>query len=129
MKFNIVILIVIVIGTLFLFAGKIGSQPVVENNIKKDFMSTYRDTKNGLLVDVRTKDEYDTGHIAGAINIDFYSSSFIENIKNVSEGKHLFIYCRSGARSGKAVEMLKAEGLTVEDLPGGIIARQDLIGL
>ena len=95
---------------------------------KLHFMTTYKGIENAFIIDVRTKDEYDAGHIKDAINVNFYDPDFIENMKKVCEGKKPFIYCRSGGRSAKAVQMLKDIGIVSEDMPGGMMAYRDLVG-
>ena len=73
------------------------------------------------LVDVRTPDEYTSGHLAGAQNIDFYDESFKDRMAKLDKTKPVFIYCKSGGRSGKALNQLTAMGFTeVYNLNGGI---------
>ena len=72
------------------------------------------------LVDVRTKEEFDSGHIGGAYNIDFYESNFKANIDKLDKTQTLFIYCRSGGRSAQASELIKTMGFKeIIDLDGG----------
>ena len=78
--------------------------------------------KDVRLIDVRTAEEYAEGHLAGAENIDVKATDFAERIKGV-EGK-VAVYCRGGRRSLKAAEQLAANGCTVYNLDGGIIAWQ-----
>ncbi len=62
------------------------------------------------LVDVRTPEEYRTGHLKYAQNIDFKSAEFKENVGKLQKKKSVYLYCRSGNRSGKAVDTLKILG-------------------
>lgn len=78
--------------------------------------------KDVRLIDVRTAEEYAEGHLAGAENIDAKDSLFAERIKGV-ECK-VAVYCRGGRRSLKAAEQLAAQGCTVYNLDGGILAWQ-----
>jgi len=74
------------------------------------------------LVDVRTPKEYTSGHLRNAINIDYYDSNFAVDMAKLDKNKTLYIYCRSGGRSGSAAKKLKDMGFTkVYDLKGGII--------
>lgn len=74
------------------------------------------------LVDVRTPQEYADGHIEGAININVQSDDFIQQAgKELSKDSPVFVYCRSGRRSLKAVDMLTGLGYKVVNLKGGII--------
>ena len=62
------------------------------------------------LIDVRTPEEYNVGHLAYAKNIDFKASDFKEEISQLDKSKPVYLYCRTGNRSGKAVDTLKAVG-------------------
>lgn len=73
------------------------------------------------LVDVRTPEEYNSGHIAGAVNIDVNSPDFMsEATLKLKKDRPVYVYCRSGKRSKKAGNQLAGEGYEVVDLDGGI---------
>ena len=78
--------------------------------------------KDVRLVDVRTPEEYAEGHLAGAENIDVKAADFAERIKGI-EGA-VAVYCRGGKRSMMAAAQLAANGCTVYNLDGGILAWQ-----
>ena len=72
------------------------------------------------LIDVRTAEEFEQGHIAGAVNYDFYASEFVQMVsQNVEKDKPLALYCRSGRRSAEAAKLLNEAGYTVYNLDGG----------
>ncbi len=75
------------------------------------------------LIDVRTPEEHAEGHIENSLNINFYDDNFIKDMSSkLDKSKPIYIYCRSGGRSGKAAKKLEAEGFTkVYDLEGGFI--------
>ena len=74
------------------------------------------------LIDVRTPKEYAQGHLKNSVNIDFYDGTFYDDMNKLDKNKELYIYCRSGGRSGKAAKQLEKMGFTrVYDLQGGII--------
>lgn len=75
---------------------------------------------NGVLIDVRTPEEFNAGHIAGATNIDIYSNSFEQQIKQINKTKTVLVYCRSGSRSAQAANILRRNGYQVLDLAGGV---------
>jgi len=78
------------------------------------------------LLDVRSQDEFDEGHIAGATLIDVYDTTFVEKAKAVLDPqRQVAVYCRSGRRSARAASLLAAQGMTVTNLDGGVIAWQD----
>ena len=73
-----------------------------------------------VIVDVREKNEYNSEHLVGAINIPLDE---LEN-KNLDKNKLIFVYCKSGTRSNIAYETLTNLGYNVYDL--GAIATIDL---
>ena len=60
-----------------------------------------------VILDVRTPDEYDEGHIEGAINIDYYHPGFQSEIKKLDRSKTYLLYCRTGNRSGSAFRLFE----------------------
>ena len=84
-----------------------------------DGVKKYRETEGASLLDVRTEDEYRSGHIPGSINLPVQN---IGKIKKVIPDKtsDIFVYCLSGARSSQAVEALKREGYEKVTNIGGI---------
>jgi rhodanese-related sulfurtransferase len=68
-----------------------------------------------VILDVRTKEEYDNGHVENAVNIDFYSKDLKKELKKLDKSKKYKVYCRSGARSQRVVEIMKKMGFDVED--------------
>ncbi|MGM9911308.1 MAG: rhodanese-like domain-containing protein [Lacticaseibacillus absianus] len=79
----------------------------------------YQKTPNAKLIDVREEDEYAEGHIPASINIPL---SKIESAQGeiTDLDTPLFVYCRSGNRSGQAVAWLKQAGYSKVKNIGGI---------
>lgn len=74
----------------------------------------------GTLVDVRTPGEYAGGHIGDAMLIDYTNPSFSEEIQKLDKDQPVYVYCASGNRSGKAMQMMKNMGFKeVYNLIGG----------
>ena len=65
-----------------------------------------------VILDVRTPDEYDEGHIEGAINIDFNSGGFKTELSELDKKKTYLVYCRTSRRSGEAAKIMKDLGFT-----------------
>ena len=91
--------------------------------------ATIIDQKQGeagfVVLDVRTAAEYAGGHIAGAVNLDFYSPDFADQIGSLDRDAEYVVYCRSGSRSGKTADLMRQLGFTnVVDIAGGIGAWQ-----
>jgi phage shock protein E len=75
------------------------------------------------LLDVRTKEEWNEGHVKGAKLVTVTEEGFIDKAKALLDlKKPVVVYCRSGKRSAIATEQLRAAGYTVYDLEGGITA-------
>ena len=75
------------------------------------------------LVDVRTKEEWDEGHLKGAALATVTEEGFIEKAAGMLDPeKPVLVYCQSGKRSAAATQKLRAAGFTVHDLEGGIAA-------
>ncbi len=75
------------------------------------------------LVDVRTAEEYQEGHIENAQLIDVKSEDFHDKIQELDKDKPVYLYCRSGKRSGKASKIMLELGFKeIVDLKGGYIA-------
>ncbi len=72
------------------------------------------------LVDIKTQGEFIQGHIEGALNFDYYKRTFISQMSTLDKTKPVYIYCRSGNRTGSASKKLKKAGFTkIYDLKGG----------
>ena len=78
--------------------------------------------ESGQLIDVRTPEEYNEGYIKNAKNIDFFEDNFIEEMSKLNKDEPIYIYCRSGGRSGRASKKLRDAGFVkVYDLEGGFM--------
>lgn len=87
------------------------------------FTEKYQNTPNATLLDVRTPNEFSSGHINKAINIDIENSSFTSEIKKLDITKTYFVYCRSGNRSGQAIRVMRSNGIkNIYELHGGLIS-------
>ncbi len=74
------------------------------------------------LVDVRTSEEFLSGHIKGATNIDIHSDNFISEIKKLDTSKPVLVYCLSGGRSSTAAADMEEAGFkAIYNLAGGIL--------
>ena len=76
---------------------------------------------NFTVLDVRTLEEYNTGHIENAVNIDFYSANFSKEVSKLNKDNNYLVYCRSGNRSMQAVSTMENLGFSkICNLEGGI---------
>jgi len=66
--------------------------------------------KGAIIIDVRTPQEFATGHLTGAINIDINAADFDQKINALNPTLRYLIYCRSGNRSAQALVRMQSLG-------------------
>lgn len=78
---------------------------------------------NTVILDVRTPNEWAEGIIENALTINIQDpQSFIEEIEKLDKNKNYYVYCRSGARSGQACQVMNSIGINeTNNLSGGIL--------
>ena len=75
-----------------------------------------------IILDVRTPEEFNAGHIANAININIAGSDFASEVSKLDENATVAVYCRSANRSALATNEMAELGFTdMYDMQGGII--------
>ncbi len=72
-----------------------------------------------VVIDVRTPEEFESGHLADARNIDVQADSFHAEVDGLDRDAAYVLYCRSGARAGAAAEMMLDMGFTDVANAGG----------
>lgn len=85
------------------------------NTGSKEELDQILSENNYIIVDVRTKEEYSSSHIKGAINIPY--DEINENIE-LDKNKKILVYCQTGKRSEKAFVSLTNIGYDVFNLGG-----------
>lgn len=76
-----------------------------------------------VILDIRTAEEFAAGHLAGAINIDYYASDFEDQLADLNLDVPYVMYCNSGNRSSNALPVMDSLGFQeVYELDGGIQA-------
>ena len=109
----------VISATLFLTACS--SDNAAQKVSPKEFSEVIADPTI-VILDVRTPQEFAEGHLANAINIDFQSGNFEQEIASLDKTKTYAVYCRSSNRSGQAVKVMAKAGFTsMYDMDGGII--------
>jgi len=87
-----------------------------------EFMQKIATTADAQLVDVRTPQEFQNGHIEHALNLDWNNPEFDRQLAALDKAKPVLVYCLSGGRSGKAADKMRREGFEkVYELPGGMM--------
>ena len=76
----------------------------IENIKASAAESLLRENPNMTVLDIRTPKEFYLGHISKAINIDYKDDNFEEELKKLDRNQTYLMHCRSGRRSGLALE-------------------------
>lgn len=78
---------------------------------------------NTVVLDVRTPEEAAEVNIPGSVNINLFSPDFVNRIQELDPSKTYLVYCRSGARSAQACNMMAQMGFKdLYNLSGGIFS-------
>ncbi len=71
------------------------------------------------IIDVRTPEEFDTGHVEGALNLDIQSDDFMDELDDLDRDDSFVVYCRTGARAATATDHMLDLGFTEVVNAGG----------
>ncbi len=87
-------------------------KPTYSNVRAKIFAQMITKSNNPQIIDIRTPREYASGHIKGAVLINYYEPDFAKKLEKagLDKWRPVYIYCRSGNRSGHAIPVLKKLG-------------------
>jgi len=107
-------------STILLISCSNTNSQIIEN-INASQFETLIKTQDGIILDVRTSQEFYSGHISEATNLDYYKDDFEEKLNIMRKDIPIYVYCRSGGRSKKAAGYMKNLGFSkVYNLIGGI---------
>ncbi len=119
MKYLAILIIITVLGL-------IACQPVSKTASVLEpaaFQKAFQESNAPYLLDVRTPEEVAQGNIEGHMHIDFFEDNFEAELKKLDNSRPVFVYCKSGGRSGKTAAKLEAIGFKeIYDLKGGYTA-------
>lgn len=105
---------------LFITSIQLNAQQATEVNSTKVVQMLKSDSKL-ILLDVRTPDEFSSGHIKGAINIDVRQPDALNKIEKLDRNAKYIVYCRTNNRSGYIINsMVKSGFKTVYQMTDGI---------
>ena len=92
---------------------------------QKEWWSQFLNDEHGIIIDVRTEDEFESGKIPGALNIDIYKGQgFIYEIEELDKSKNFYVYCAAGVRSANACGVMQQLGFeNVFNLVGGLFLK------
>jgi len=106
-------------------AVKVPVRPQVVKNISSQeayaLIQANAGNRDFIIIDVRTPEEYAGSHIENAMNVDYYSASFKDEINGFARDRIYLVYCRTGARSAGARDIMKELGFQkIYNMTGGI---------
>ena len=100
-------------------SSKNSSASAVKKVSVEEFEKLSKD-KNNVVLDVRTRKEYEAGHITGALNLDINSPEFEKKVSSLDKSKTYLVHCAAGGRSARACNKLSGMGFShLVDLPPG----------
>jgi rhodanese-related sulfurtransferase len=102
-----------------------GSQVIktLEPRLAFEFIKKNRRNPDFVVLDIRTPQEFQDGHIEGAVNIDYYSPTFVADLEKLDKAKTYFVYCRIGRRSTNAIGTMTQKGFeNIYRTSGDIVA-------
>ena len=79
------------------------------------------------VIDVRTEAEWNTGHLEGALHIEW--QNILKISSSIRKDEEIFLYCRSGNRSGKATKILVDAGYINAKNAGSIADASEMLGI
>jgi len=84
----------------------------ISPKMASDLIAKHKNNADFIILDVRTPHEFKSGHIEKAILLDFYSNTYTDKLNRLDKSKTYLIYCRSGNRSGKTLDLIKNMGFS-----------------
>ncbi|MBR6459306.1 MAG: FAD-dependent oxidoreductase [Actinomycetaceae bacterium] len=112
-----------------IMAGLIGDN-VLNGNLKLWYANELPSAmENDFILDVRRPDEFEMGHIKGAMNISHDTlREHIDEVRAAAAGRHVRLVCQSGLRSYIAHRVLSAQGIESSSLDGGMLSLRQVLG-
>jgi rhodanese-related sulfurtransferase len=102
-------------------AGRTTVIKVLEPKDAQQVILENKGNPNFVLIDIRTPEEFESGHIAGAINLNYHTDSFIADLDKLDKSKTYMVYCRTGRRVSDTVGIMVRLGFpTIYRINGDI---------
>lgn len=118
MKQYLLLLSIVLLGVVYTDCSKAQG---VNKLSAEEFQQKLASTADAQLVDVRTPQEFQGGHIANAMNININGSDFETKIAMLDKNKPVMVYCLAGGRSSSAASYMSKQGFkTIYELQGGV---------
>lgn len=84
--------------------------------------------KDAIVIDVRTRYEFEDEHVKDALHIDLFSPDFLKKIQELNQEKPYLLYCRSGNRSEEVELIMRRMGFRNVRNIGGLYEARSLLG-
>jgi len=98
-----------------------GQSQVFRNVTPAEASALTKEEDDLVVLDVRTPEEFTQERIKNAINVDYYSDTFRDDLDKLDKEAKYLLYCRTSRRSGSALSIMKSlEFQEVHHLLGGI---------
>ena len=116
---NYLLIVLLLTGCMYLRPKQNG----MSNLSQTEWAKALTKQPEAVILDVRTEEEFESGYIPNAKNIDLrMGPGFIDEINILEKNKSYYVYCRSGARSAQAVQLMRDLGFNeTYNLLGGIL--------
>lgn len=97
----------------------------LHNLTYEEFIEKASHDENGILLDVRTADEFEHNSLPNAINLDYLSHILADELEQLQKDKTYYVYCRTGRRSLRVCVLLRNIGYKVINLEEGLVSKID----
>ncbi len=84
--------------------------PEVTVDQAQELIHTHTRDASFVIMDVRTPEEFGQGHLSGAMNVNVLAPDFERQLGALDRGKTYLVYCRTGNRSGRAIQAMDQLG-------------------
>ncbi len=86
------------------------------------FLRAARQSSQAMILDVRTQEEFLTGALPNAVNLNYLGEEFLDRLEALDPRKKYFVYCRTGRRSVRVCTLMQNSGFQeVYNLEGGLL--------
>ena len=122
--YSLALVTLLAVGILLIAGCQETSQIIEDITVQEafDLIESEQGNPPFAIIDVRTPEEYAEGHLENAVNIDFNADDFEDRINELNRDNTYVVYCRSGVRSGSALDAMRQLGFSeVYNVLGGII--------